>query len=145
MTAAIRRTKDYQQRFAGRPADMDETTYLNAPDATVTSTRIVIGQQTFATRNVGSVAVHEVAKPNWPIFIGLIGGAMVLSGFSSGFGTSTLVGIAMFAGAASVFFKPATLQLKLVAGGGEIMALETTDRSAIDTLHRAIVSAIAAR
>lgn len=39
---------------------MEEITYMNAPGATVTSTRIAIGAQTFATRNVGSVAIQAL-------------------------------------------------------------------------------------
>ena len=124
---------------------MEETTYLNAPAATVTSTRITIGNQTFATRNVGSVAVEEVAKPKWPIPIGIVGAAMAVSALSGRFSTVTIIGMVMIGGAAMALFSPKKLRLKLNAGGGEIMALETTDRGAIEALHRAIVNAIAAR
>jgi uncharacterized membrane protein len=124
---------------------MEETTYLESPGASVTSTRITIGNQTFATRNVGSVAVAEVPKPKWPILIGLVGAAMATGALSGGFSATTVMGLAMVAGAAAVLFAPAKLRLKLNAGGGEIMALETTDRAVIDALHQAIVKAIAAR
>lgn len=124
---------------------MEEITYLDAPGASVTSTRITIGNQTFATRNIGSVAVAEVPKPKWPILIGLVGAAMAAGALSGGFSATTVMGLAMVAGAAAVLFAPAKLRLKLNAGGGEIMALETTDRAVIDALHQAIVKAIAAR
>lgn len=58
---------------------MEEITYLNAPGATVTSTRIAIGAQTFATRNVGSVAIETAKKPSWPLWVGIIGAFMVVS------------------------------------------------------------------
>ncbi len=124
---------------------MDETTYLDAPGATVTSSRIVIGSQTFATRNVGSVAVQEVAKPRWPIFAIVIGGLIALGTQSSGFSAATVVGLALAGGGAMVLFSPTKLRLKLMAGGGEVVALESTDQAAVNTLHQAIVKAIAAR
>lgn len=106
---------------------MEETTYLESPGASVTSTRITIGNQTFATRNVGSVAVAEVPKPKWPILVGLVGAAMAAGALSGGFSATTVMGLSMVAGAAVVLFSPAKLRLKLNAGGGEIMALETKD------------------
>lgn len=124
---------------------MEETTYLESPGASVTSTRITIGNQTFATRNVGSVAVAEVPKPKWPILVRLVGAAMAAGALSGGFSATTVMGLSMVAGAAVVLFSPAKLRLKLNAGGGEIMALETKDRAVIDALHQAIVKAIAAR
>ena len=124
---------------------MDEITYLDVPGATVTSTRIVIGEHTFATRNIGSGRVQEVDKPKWPIYIGLIGGAMLISSISGGLSASGVMGFVMVAAAAGVFFSPRKLMLKLVAGSGEVAALETTDRVAINTLHQAIVQAISVR
>lgn len=124
---------------------MDEITYLNTTSATVTSSRIVIGAHTFATRNVGSVVVQTVDKPGWPIYIGLIGAAMLIGSVTSGFGVSGVMGFVMLAAAAGVLFSPQKLKLKLVAGGGEVVALETTDRIAINALHQAIVQAISVR
>ncbi len=95
------------------PHPMDETTYLDVPGATVTSSRIVIGEHTFATRNVGSVRVQEVDKPKWPIYIGLIGGAMLISSISGGFSASGVMGFVMVAAAAAVLFSPKKLMLKL--------------------------------
>lgn len=125
---------------------MDETTYLSTPGATVTSSRIVIGNQTFATRNVGSVSVEQVAKPGWPIFVGLIGAAMTISAITGkDFGASGVMGVAILIGCGAVAFSPPKLRLKLMAGGGEVVALESTDKAAVNALHQAIVNAIAAR
>lgn len=124
---------------------MEEVIYLESPGASVTSTRITIGNQTFATRNVGSVAVAEVPKPKWPILVGLVGAAMAAGALSGGFSATTVMGLAMVAGAAAVLFAPPKLRLKLNAGGGEVVALESTNKTAVNTLHQAIVKAIAAR
>lgn len=123
---------------------MEEITYLNAPAATVTSSRITIGAQTFATRNVGSVAVETVDKPGWPLWAGIIGLLLVLGTWRD-FGAGTIMGCVLLAAAVSIWLKPATLRLKLHAGGGEIVALESTDRASINAMHAAIVSAISAR
>lgn len=125
---------------------MEEVTYLESPGASVTSTRITIGNQTFATRNVGSVAVETVSKPNWPIYVGLIGAAMTISAVTGkDFGASGVMGVAILIGCGAVAFAPAKLRLKLMAGGGEVVALESTNKTAVNTLHQAIVKAIAAR
>jgi hypothetical protein len=123
---------------------MEEITYLNAPGATVTSTRIAIGAQTFATRNVGSVAIETAKKPSWPLWVGIIGAFMVVGTWRD-FGAATIMGVVMLAAAGAVMFKPASLTLKLHAGGGEIIALQSTDKAAIQALHDAIVQAISAR
>ena len=125
---------------------MEEITYLSTPGATVTSSRIAIGMQTFATRNVGSVSVERVDKPSWPIYMGLVGGAMTISAAtSSSFGASGIMGVVILIGCAAVALSPIKLRLKLMAGGGEVVALESTDKAAVTALHQAIVSAIAAR
>ena len=124
---------------------MDEITYLNTPTCTVTSSRIVIGAQTFATRNVGSVSIEKVKKPSWPWLLGVIGLAMMATSLSNGFGVSTIIGSALACGSGAVLFSPAKLKLKLNAGGGEVIALTSTNASEIDALHRAIVTAISAR
>lgn len=125
---------------------MEEVTYLESPGASVTSARITIGNQTFATRNVGSVAVETVSKPNWPIYVGLIGAAMTISGATGkDFGASGVMGVAILIGCGAVAFAPTKLRLKLMAGGGEVVALESTNKTAVNALHQAIVKAIAAR
>lgn len=123
---------------------MDEQNYLNTPLATVTSARIVIGAQTFATRNVGSVSIKELAKPSGPVWAMLIGGLIALPlGDASG-GRITF-GLALLAWGIYRWIQPVKLQLVLIAGGGTTIALTTDDKRQITELHDAIVQAIAAR
>lgn len=91
------------------------------------------------------MAVQEVAKPRWPIFAIVIGALIALGTLSGGFSAATVVGLVLAGGGASVLFSPTKLRLKLMAGGGEVVALESTDQAAVNTLHQAIVKAIAAR
>lgn len=119
---------------------MDETIYLQAPAVTVTSARIAVNGQTFATRNVGSVKMQDVRRPVWPFLVLLVGLAMLVNSDAWVYGA-----IVAIAGAVAVWKNPARRRLVLLTGGGEVSAYESADTKFVNALHNAIVNAISAR
>lgn len=119
---------------------MDEQTFLQNAAATVTSSRIVVNGKTFATRNVGSVSIATLTPsktaPGFMIIIGVIcalakawAAAVIIGG----------LGILWF-----ILLKD-TYRLMMMAGGGEVMALESKDAPLIKTIHDAVAQAISVR
>jgi hypothetical protein len=119
---------------------VEETQFINESNALVTSSRIVLVGKTFATRNVGSVGMYEV-KPGrvFPILLILVG-VLVCLGGAIPFG-AVMVGI----GGIWLYLAKSTFQVKLMAGGGEVLALQSKDRPYIQRVHDAIASAISVR
>lgn len=120
---------------------MEEVTYLQAGDVSVTSARIQIGSQTFATRNVGSVRIDHKGRAFWPLLLVMLGVFLMFGAESRVFGflLAAIVLALWWWGS-----KPKAT-LVLLAGGGEVKALTSTDKAAIDQLHAAVVQAISAR
>lgn len=120
---------------------MEEVEYIRSGKMLVTSTRIEIDGQTFAVRNVGSV---KVVKPNAPLISGIISGVLVIAGLTN-FGSmwfALLLGAGL---AAYAFQQTRTRSLVLVSGGGEVIALRTTNGAAVEALRAAIAKSIAGR
>ena len=124
---------------------MEEITYLDAKGAIVTSTRITIGGKTYATRNVGSVGITERPKPRWPFWFVLLGLLILVGSLGSRSGGAGFIGFVISAMGAVGYFTPRKLALTLMAGAGEVVALESTDKAGIQALHDAIVQAISGR
>ena len=117
---------------------MEETVFFNASCASVTSSKIMIGNSTYATRNVGSVRVEKISRPLWPLIFLIIGLLICI--------TSPAVGIVIAAVGALAFWKVGPkMKLLLLAGGGETVALESPNLKFVEELHSAIVNAISAR
>lgn len=119
---------------------MEEKEYLRAGDVLVTSTRIEIAGQTFAVRNVGSVKVTKPGSPWFAVLllvasIGMIGNKDVRAGGA----------IVFLACAAWIWQKLRTRRLVLVGGGGETVAMTSTNGGFIETARSAIAEAISAR
>lgn len=118
----------------------DEQTFFQSDAATITSSRIVIGTQTFATRNVGSVSVQKVPRKSLGYFaFGLVALAGLLSG---------QLAIALICGGISVLLfciNQPSYNLVVMAGGGEAVALTSKDQQQILLLHAAISQAISVR
>lgn len=119
---------------------MEEKTYLQDANVSVTSSRIAIGKQTFATRNVGSVRMEKTASPKWP-YVVLVFGLLMMVGPSQ----RELGGIIAMVAAFAVWANRGKHQLVLVAGGGEVRAFESRREADVQMLHDAIVEAIATR
>jgi hypothetical protein len=119
---------------------MEEENFLNNAAATVTSSRIVISGKTFATRNVGSVSV-TVVPPNKALPI-----ILIIIGVLCAFGTAWIAAL-VFAGIGGLWLYSvsATYKLFMMAGGGEVMALESKDAGLVKSIHDAVAQAIAVR
>lgn len=118
---------------------MEETEYLRQAGVLVTSTRIEIAGQTFAVRNVGSV---KVTKPGVPWIAALVLIAAILAAIgNAGFG-AWLVGLAA---AGWIFQQTRLRRLVLITGGGEVLALKSTNGSQVEALRSAVAQAIAVR
>ena len=119
---------------------MDEQTFLTNGAATITSSRIVINGKTFATRNVGSVSIATtVPSKVGPIVMIIIGAicalakAWIAALIIAGLGALWLVGLKN------------TYRIMMMAGGGEVMALESKDAPLIKSIHDAVAQAISVR
>lgn len=118
---------------------MEEQVFLQEPGVLVTSTRIDIHGQTFAVRNVGSVKVQDEGRP-WLAFLFLLIGIGAMSGQSYIFGACCLV-----IGGAWLWKSLRTRKLVFIAGGGETVALKSTDPAQVERLRAAVAQAISVR
>jgi hypothetical protein len=118
---------------------MEEQEYLRQGNLLVTSTRIEIAGQTFAVRNIGSV---KITKPGTPWIAALICVGSALGWLMNRESAMLLV---TAAAAFWVWQQVATRRLVLVSGGGETVALKTTQKTTVEKLHAAITQAISAR
>lgn len=119
---------------------MEEVEYLRDGSTIVTSTRIEIDGQTFAVRNVGSVKVKQPNRPWGGILLALVAVGMI------GTQDSRPLGFVFLALAA--WWAWQTLKrrsLVLVTGGGEVVALKSSDPAAVEKLREAIARAISTR
>lgn len=118
---------------------MDEKIYLQEGGVLVSSARLQINGQTFAMRNVGSVRMEDEGRPWLAIFIGLAGAS-----FGAGGNVPVavlLVGLAGYLG----WRKMAARKLVLVAGGGESVALRSTDGAFVAKVNQAVAQALSQR
>lgn len=122
---------------------MEEQTYLKADDVLITSSRIQIGPHLFATRNVAAVRVDAKSRPRWPFVMVLLG--LILFGLSIMDEAKTFGLILAAMGAAAAWKTPARYALVLLAGGAEVVALQSRDTQQMRSLHQAVAQAIAAR
>src|SRR4051812_14774027 len=99
---------------------MEEQTFLEGQGLAVTSSRILIAGKTYATRNVGSVSITTIpASRGVGILMAIVGviclfaKVWLAAAFFGGIGVLLIV-----------IAKP-SYKLMMMAGGGEVMALET--------------------
>lgn len=118
---------------------MDEKVVFQEEGNLVSNSRIVIAGQTFATRNVGSVQVKAPGVSTLGVVLAGLGLILCLQLYF-------LVGLPLAAvGAIWVWTTSRRRELRVVAGGGEIVALASTNGRAVQRLHDAIAQAIATR
>ena len=120
---------------------MQETVFLNDRKRLVTSTRVEIGDQTFATRNIGSVRL-EKRGANWLALLMCLFGVYLCSS-----GAERAVGgaIFLFVGSVWAYWSTRQCKLHLIAGGGQVMALKSNDPVGMERLRAAIAQAISIR
>lgn len=118
---------------------MDEQVFFDAGGYRVSSTRIDLDGQTFATRNVGGVRLDAPGVGRLPVMLAIVG-AFVAVGADRATGL-LLLGVALV----WIWRASRIRQLRLMAGGGEVIALSTRDPQLAEQLRQAISSAIAVR
>jgi hypothetical protein len=118
---------------------MEEQTFMDGGGTTVTSSRIVINGKTFATRNVGSVAMSKQnPSRGLPFIVGLIGLACLAGPWQ--------LGLTMLVVAGVIFWvQRPRYSLMMMAGGGEVLALQSTNGALVQQVHDAVAQAIAVR
>lgn len=117
---------------------MEEQVFLEEPGIRISSTRFDIQGQTFATRNVGSVAVVKPSN-------GTFGIICIVIGVLALFGAPVFGGILIIVGAALVYGAKIRRELRLVAGGGEVVALKSSSPALVERVRGAIAQAISVR
>ncbi len=119
---------------------MEERVFFEGDGSSVTSTKIVINGNTYATRNVGSVRIETK-----PASRGL-GIVLALVGLFALFSTAPVFGLMMLAaGVIIAMVAKSRAKLLLMAGGGESVAIESPNVKFVNNLHAAIVEAISVR
>jgi hypothetical protein len=129
----------------------EEKTYLKDSQVTVTSSRIVIGGKTYATRHITSVEIGSVRpNPAGPIILGIIGLSRLLCGIAGAVG-STLAAQVVVAGpgvvllAAAIFLalrQKRSYTVMMTSAAGEVEALKTKDKGRVMQVVAAIQRAI---
>lgn len=117
----------------------EEKVFLNEPYASVSSAKIVIAGATYATRNVGSVRLETVGRPMWPFLVLTL--AMIPL-FSKAYEWALILGML---GGVAAYVKGPKAKLHLMAGGGELLAIEDSNFEMVQTIHKAVVEAISTR
>lgn len=127
----------------GRGKVADEQVFLQGGGVLVSSTRIEIGGQTFATRNVGSVKLVAPGMSKLGVVLAIVGVLAALGASAAG---GKIFGLCLAAiGGIWAWSTARRRRLMLVAGGGEIMALETSNGGHAEALRSAIAQAISVR
>jgi hypothetical protein len=117
----------------------EEKVFLNEPYASVTSSRIVIAGATYATRNVGSVRLETIGRPSWPFVL------IAMAVFPLVKGAYDWALIIALVGGVFAYVKGPKAKLHLMAGGGELLAIEDSNFQMVQTIHQAVVEAISTR
>jgi Family of unknown function (DUF6232) len=119
---------------------MEEEVFLKLDSVVVSSTRVVLGKKTFATRNIGSIAVRDEAIGFAPFLLVLVGLACLSSKDAMVFGILLLIGTAIY-----IFSRWGKQTMTVVAGGGEVVAIKSQPKAFVQKVSAAIEQAIAVR
>ncbi|WP_304305872.1 DUF6232 family protein [Pseudacidovorax intermedius] len=117
----------------------EEQQFLNEGGIVVTSARVEIDGRTYATRNIGSVGVR-VPGVSWLACVVVLMGVICLAGGTYGTGILLLA-----VGGFWVYSSRQRRRLVLMAGGGEVLALQSRNPPQMEKIRAAIASAIAVR
>lgn len=120
---------------------MEEVIYFQDGSTVVSSTRVELNNQTFATRNIGSVKVTKTAR-TWRL------GALLLAVGAASWPASPdhIFSVLLFAVATFVLWRGAPrFSLVLVTGGGEVSALSANKLDSLAPIRDAVAKAISIR
>lgn len=118
---------------------MEEQVFMNDGSVSITSSRVVIDGQTFATRNIGSVSVKDRDIGIAPLFLAAVGIACGANGYA--------IWAFLWIAAATylIWQRVSEKTLVIVAGGGETVAMKTNDSARAMKVHDAVIQAISVR
>lgn len=118
----------------------EEREFLSDKGSVVTSSRVVIGKTTYATRNISSVRM-ETGSISWvAVLLVLLGLPQLVADMSNPLGWGMLA-----VGAIWGWVKWVNCSLYMTASGAESLALKSSSRAHVQALHDAIAQAIATR
>jgi len=116
---------------------MQEMSYLQEPGFTITSSRVDIAGQSFATRHIGSVKVVAPRRSQIGMSVALVGLVALFLG-AEGLGLCLAIGGGVWA---LISFN--VRKLRLVADGGAMLTLESSDVAMVERVRSAIAKAMA--
>jgi hypothetical protein len=124
-----------------------EKEYFQHEEVTVTSTRFIVGAQTFAMRNITSVESVEVepnSKP--PGYLLLLGVLVAVVGFANSSIWAGIVGLGLVGvGAYWSWKQRPTFAVVLTSAGGEVTAYQSESRNLISAIVAALNVSIVER
>ena len=115
---------------------MEELSYLQEPGFSVTSSRVDIAGQSFATRNIGSV---QVESPHTSMFGALVSVVGLLAVF---FGAAVLGLCLAIAGGVWALATLNLRRLSLVANTGAVLTFVSNDAAMVERVRSAISKAV---
>ena len=128
---------------------MEEQVFFERGAVKVTSTRVVFGGKTFATRNIGSVIVRDERVGLVSYLLVVLGLLIALPGLGAaknGAVMTLMAGLFLLGlGVMGITKRRGKSTLSIVAGGGETVALERQPTALVREIGSAIESAIAVR
>jgi hypothetical protein len=116
---------------------MQEMSYLKEPGFSVTSSRVDIAGQTFATHDIGSVQVEDPHRSVFGLLVGALGLVVLFFG-AEVFGLCLAV-----VGSLWALITLNMRKLSLVADGGAVLTLESSDVAMVERVRSAIAKAMA--
>ena len=118
-----------------------EKTFLTLPGATVTNSRIILGNKTYAMAGLTSVRSTEIAaKRGWPIAAALFGLILAIGPDTRAFGAFLLI-----VGLVWAFSLKDQYAVTINSASGELHALTSKDQKYINDIVGAINQAIVYR
>lgn len=126
---------------------MEEINFYNDSLVTVTSSRIVMPNLTFALRNISSVRNHSIAPSHGgDIILIIIGLLIAMTGFCVGKGggiIAGIIGLGLIAFGIYLYMnKKPTYFVYLGTNAGEQKGIESKDKEYVDNIVKAINEAI---
>lgn len=90
-------------------------------------------------KTVDEIRLETVGRPRWPFLILTLAMIPLLS---RAYGWALILGMI---GGVAAYVKGPKAKLHLMAGGGELLAIEDSDFEMVQTIHKAVVEAISTR
>jgi hypothetical protein len=129
------------------PAREEVIVYSDENGVRVTSSRLIIGQTTYAMLNITSVScAADPPSRIGPLFFGIFGALLFFAGLSGKVTQLALVGFSLLAiGGLWWKLQKTHYFLKVASASGEAKAVTSTDKQRVDRIVQAVNEAIIGR